>query len=319
MGALADGALGGGGEVVGVIPEMMVGRELAHEGIGDLRVVGSMHERKATMADLADAFVALPGGIGTLEELFEIWTWGQLGLHRKPCGVLDVGGYYSRLLDFLAHAHESRLHRRRHHEAARRRERPRAAARRAGEPPPAGGAAAARPREHLSRDREADTMHARAADLIETLGLQPHPEGGWFREVYRSTDVVTRDGAARDALTSIYYLLAAGQLSRWHVVTLDEVWHFHEGEPLELLTCDPREGRVEVLRLGPVASDGARPQHVVAPRRLAGGAPHRRLLARRLHGGARLRLRRLPVPRRPARCRTRSFGWAALGAHESLR
>ena len=106
-------------------------------------------------------------------------------------------------------------------------------------------------------------MHARAADLIETLGLQPHPEGGWFREVYRSTDVVTRDGAARDALTSIYYLLAAGQLSRWHVVTLDEVWHFHEGEPLELLTCDPRGGRVEVLKLGPVASDGARPQHVV--------------------------------------------------------
>ena len=106
-------------------------------------------------------------------------------------------------------------------------------------------------------------MHARAADLIETLGLQPHPEGGWFREVYRSTDVVSRDGAARDALTSIYYLLAAGQLSRWHVVTLDEVWHFHEGDPLELLTCDPREGRVEVLKLGPVSSDGALPQHVV--------------------------------------------------------
>ena len=110
-------------------------------------------------------------------------------------------------------------------------------------------------------------MHARAADLVEALGLQPHPEGGWFREVYRSTDVVSRDGAARDALTSIYYLLAAGQLSRWHVVTLDEVWHFHEGEPLELLTCDPRlsivEARVEVLRLGPPSSDGTRPQHVV--------------------------------------------------------
>ena len=107
MGAVADGALAAGGEVVGVIPEMMVGRELAHEGVTELRVVGSMHERKATMADLADAFVALPGGIGTLEELFEIWTWGQLGLHRKPCGLLDLGGYYSRLLDFLAHAHES--------------------------------------------------------------------------------------------------------------------------------------------------------------------------------------------------------------------
>ncbi len=107
MGALADGALAGGGEVVGVIPEAMVGRELAHSGIPDLRVVASMHERKATMADLADAFVALPGGIGTLEELFEIWTWGQLGLHRKPCGLLDLDGYYAQLLAFLAHAEAS--------------------------------------------------------------------------------------------------------------------------------------------------------------------------------------------------------------------
>jgi predicted cupin superfamily sugar epimerase len=106
-------------------------------------------------------------------------------------------------------------------------------------------------------------MHARAADLIEILGLQPHPEGGSFREVFRSTDAVTRDGEARDALSSIYYLLAAGQLSRWHGVTLDEVWHFHEGEPLELLTYDPSEGRVEVLELGQVSRDGARPQHVV--------------------------------------------------------
>jgi uncharacterized protein len=113
-------------------------------------------------------------------------------------------------------------------------------------------------------------MHPRAADLVETLGLMPHPEGGWFREVFRSSDVVTRGGAERDALTSIYYLLAAGQLSRWHVVALDEVWSFHEGEPLELLVCDPRQPattgetrRVEVLRLGPVTTDGARPQHVV--------------------------------------------------------
>ena len=106
-------------------------------------------------------------------------------------------------------------------------------------------------------------MHPRAADLVETLGLAPHPEGGWYREVYRSSDAVTRDGAARDALTTIYYLLAAGQLSRWHVVALDEVWHFHEGEPLELLTCDPRDGRVEVSRLGPVTADGARPLQVV--------------------------------------------------------
>jgi uncharacterized protein (TIGR00730 family) len=107
MGALADGALAGGGEVVGVIPEAMVGCELAHSGIPDLRVVGSMHERKATMAELADAFVALPGGIGTLEELFEIWTWGQLGLHRKPCGLLDLDGYYTQLLAFLGHAEAS--------------------------------------------------------------------------------------------------------------------------------------------------------------------------------------------------------------------
>ncbi|HET9766272.1 MAG TPA: TIGR00730 family Rossman fold protein, partial [Thermoanaerobaculia bacterium] len=107
MGALADGALAGGGEVVGVIPEAMVGRELAHSGVPDLRIVGSMHERKATMAELADAFVALPGGIGTLEELFEIWTWGQLGLHRKPSGLLDLDGYYAQLLAFLGHAEAS--------------------------------------------------------------------------------------------------------------------------------------------------------------------------------------------------------------------
>ncbi len=113
-------------------------------------------------------------------------------------------------------------------------------------------------------------MHPRAADLVETLGLMPHPEGGWYGEVYRSSDVVSRDGAAREALTTIYYLLAAGQVSRWHVVALDEVWHFHEGEPLELLVCDPRHPattgqtrRVEVVALGPVSAGGARPQHVV--------------------------------------------------------
>jgi hypothetical protein len=104
MGALADGALGAGGTVVGIIPEPLVDRELAHHGLTELRVVASMHERKATMADLAEAFVALPGGIGTLEELFEVWTWGQLGLHRKPCGLLDVAGYFGGLLDFLRHS-----------------------------------------------------------------------------------------------------------------------------------------------------------------------------------------------------------------------
>ena len=104
MGALADAALGAGGEVVGVIPQSIFDLEIGHRGLGDLRVVGSMHERKALMADLADAFIALPGGIGTFEELFEVYTWAQLGLHRKPLGLLDVGGYYELLTAFLDHA-----------------------------------------------------------------------------------------------------------------------------------------------------------------------------------------------------------------------
>ena len=107
-------------------------------------------------------------------------------------------------------------------------------------------------------------MHPRAADLIETLGLAPHPEGGWYREIYRSADRVQRDGAGRDALTTIYYLLAAGQLSRWHVVALDEVWHFHEGDGLELLTWLPGAAAVETATLGAVAEDGARPLLVVS-------------------------------------------------------
>ncbi len=104
MGALADAALEAGGEVVGVIPEHLMDREVGHTGLSELRVVSSMHERKATMADLADAFVALPGGIGTLEEFFEVWTWGMLGLHAKPCGVLDVNRYYSPLARFIEDA-----------------------------------------------------------------------------------------------------------------------------------------------------------------------------------------------------------------------
>jgi len=106
MGALADAALAAGGEVIGVIPQRLVDKEVAHLGLSDLRVVGSMHERKALMASLADAFVALPGGIGTLEELFEVWTWAQLGSHEKPCAVLDVAGYYRPLLRFVDHAVE---------------------------------------------------------------------------------------------------------------------------------------------------------------------------------------------------------------------
>jgi uncharacterized protein (TIGR00730 family) len=101
MGMLADGALAAGGEVIGVIPKPLLAREQAHHGLTQQRVVGSMHERKALMAELADGFVALPGGIGTLEEIFEAWTWAQLGMHGKPCGLLDVGGFFEPLVGFL--------------------------------------------------------------------------------------------------------------------------------------------------------------------------------------------------------------------------
>lgn len=106
MGAVANAVLAAGGQVTGVIPQALVAREVAHNGLEDLRIVGSMHERKALMADLSDAFVALPGGIGTLEELFEVWTWTQLGNHTKPCGVLNVNGFYSTLGLFLDHVVE---------------------------------------------------------------------------------------------------------------------------------------------------------------------------------------------------------------------
>jgi uncharacterized protein (TIGR00730 family) len=104
MGAVADAALAAGGEVVGVIPRALQLRELAHPGLSALHVVGSMHERKARMAELADGFMALPGGMGTLEELAEILTWSQLGLHARPCGLLDVGGYYGPLITFFDRA-----------------------------------------------------------------------------------------------------------------------------------------------------------------------------------------------------------------------
>ena len=109
MGVLADAVLAERGEIVGVIPQALVDREIGHPAVADMRVVGSMHERKALMADLADAFVALPGGLGTLEELFEVYTWAQLGLHRKPCGLLDVEDYYARIADFLTHAVQERF------------------------------------------------------------------------------------------------------------------------------------------------------------------------------------------------------------------
>lgn len=106
MGMLADAVLDAGGEVIGVIPGALVDREIAHTRLTELRIVDTMHERKATMAQLADAFIALPGGLGTLEELFEVWTWAQLGLHSKRCGVLNTNGYYDPLIAFLDHARD---------------------------------------------------------------------------------------------------------------------------------------------------------------------------------------------------------------------
>jgi uncharacterized protein (TIGR00730 family) len=104
MGILADEVLAGGGSVTGVIPQALFDREVGHEGLTELRVVESMHERKAQMAELADAFIALPGGMGTLEELFETLTWGQLGYHDKPCGLLNVSGYWDGMLAALDRA-----------------------------------------------------------------------------------------------------------------------------------------------------------------------------------------------------------------------
>ncbi|MBW7471874.1 TIGR00730 family Rossman fold protein [Marinobacter sp. M216] len=101
MGVVADSVLESGGQVYGVIPEHLRDRELAHSGLTELFVVRDMHERKAKMAELADGFIALPGGIGTLEEIFEAWTWGQLGFHRKPCGLYNVGGFYDPLLEMV--------------------------------------------------------------------------------------------------------------------------------------------------------------------------------------------------------------------------
>lgn len=106
MGAVADAVLAAGGEAIGVMPRNLLEKEIAHKGLSELRVVESMHERKALMAELADAFIALPGGMGTLEEIFEVATWAQLGLHKKPCGLLDVAGYYAPLTAFLDHVRD---------------------------------------------------------------------------------------------------------------------------------------------------------------------------------------------------------------------
>ena len=101
MGVLADEVLAAGGQVTGVMPRALVQREIAHRGVTDLRVVDTMHERKELMAGLADAFIALPGGAGTLEEIFEQWTWSQLGIHSKPCGFINVNGYFTPLLAMI--------------------------------------------------------------------------------------------------------------------------------------------------------------------------------------------------------------------------
>ncbi len=114
MGAVADGALAAGGGVIGVIPNRLVQAEIAHAGLTELHTVGTMHERKALMAELSDAVIALPGGTGTLDELFELFTWSQLGLHRKPLGLLDVAGYWQPLLAFLEHAVNERFLRAEH-------------------------------------------------------------------------------------------------------------------------------------------------------------------------------------------------------------
>jgi uncharacterized protein (TIGR00730 family) len=109
MGVAADAALAAGGEVIGVIPDVLVAKEVAHRGLTDLRVVGSMHERKALMAELSNAFLALPGGYGTFEEFIEAVTWSQLGIHRKPCGLLNTAGYYDPLLALFDRAVEERF------------------------------------------------------------------------------------------------------------------------------------------------------------------------------------------------------------------
>ncbi|WP_339490424.1 LOG family protein [Pseudomonas sp. EL_65y_Pfl2_R95] len=101
MGVVADAALAAGGEVIGIIPQSLKRAEVGHQGLTRLEVVDGMHARKARMAELSDAFIALPGGLGTLEELFEVWTWAQLGYHNKPLGLLDVNGFYSKLGEFL--------------------------------------------------------------------------------------------------------------------------------------------------------------------------------------------------------------------------
>jgi len=119
MGVVADATLAAGGQVLGIIPRRLVNRELGHRGVQELRVVDTMHERKLQMAQASDAFVALPGGLGTLEELFEVWTWQQLGYHGRPIGLLDTGGFYQPLRALLAHTRDAGFVDARHVDALR--------------------------------------------------------------------------------------------------------------------------------------------------------------------------------------------------------
>ncbi len=114
MGSLANAVLQNGGKVTGIIPEDLVQKEVAHNGLTELQVVSSMHERKAAMADISDGFIALPGGLGTMEELFEMLTWAQLGFHRKPIGMLNISGYYNHLSAFLNHTVEEQFVKKNH-------------------------------------------------------------------------------------------------------------------------------------------------------------------------------------------------------------
>lgn len=118
MGQLADAALGAGGDVLGVIPQALAELEIAHSGLTEMRIVDSMHTRKMTMADASDAFIALPGGLGTLEETFEVWTWTQLGIHSKPIGFLNVNSYYDGLFAFLDNAQDSGFIKSKHRQLA---------------------------------------------------------------------------------------------------------------------------------------------------------------------------------------------------------
>jgi uncharacterized protein (TIGR00730 family) len=115
MGMVADEVLKLGGQVVGVIPKALAHKEIAHQHLTELHITQSMHERKMRMAELSDGFIALPGGIGTLEELFEIWTWAQLGFHQQPCGLLNVEGYYDSLIQFLDHVLAEQFVKQQHH------------------------------------------------------------------------------------------------------------------------------------------------------------------------------------------------------------